>query len=280
MTVRTIHYQRIPEIPSETGESYPLGRHIHFDSLSLAYRYAVPRGRAITSVVHNRLIPILDQGDLGSCVGNAGTGAVGTEPCGLSLPPGHQLTELTESWARSLYHDCTVIDPYQGTWPPTDTGTDGLSAAKVLTTTRKWAAGYQHPATTDDSLGALMDYPLMFGCNWYSSMDTPDANGVVTISSSAYIRGGHEFLIRQYDAATGLLWCDNSWGTSFGKAGRFAMSVATFDRLYNEYGDVIVLLPLAAPVPPPVPPGPTPAPEDVALWADVQVWAKKKGFVA
>jgi len=278
MSTTLIRHERIEPLPSETGRPLPTGRHIHHDSRSLAYEYDSSHVRKLVSVIHERRLPIFDQGTLGDCVSNAGSGDLATEPCASHLPPGHALTEITTKWIQDRYHECTVADPYKGTWPPDDTGTDGLTYAKVMTKLHPWLAGFQHTFTTDDALAALQDFPFMFGTNWYDSMDTPDANGVVSVAANAYVRGGHEILFREYDSSTGLLWFDNSWSTAWGRLGRAGMTIGTFDRLVHESGDVIILMPLAVPTPPPVP-TPTPAPEDVEMWAAAQKWAKIKGLL-
>src|SRR5262249_61269549 len=39
--------------------------------------------------------------------------------------------DLNEQAAAEIYHEATILDPYQGTYPPTDTGSDGLSVTQV-----------------------------------------------------------------------------------------------------------------------------------------------------
>src|SRR6185437_16448546 len=95
---------RIPEI---VVPGKRLGRHIHLEARMLARPYAGPR-KAITSVQHVRHIPILDQGDVGSCTGNAATGALGTSPVFDALPGKH--IALDENEALRLYSAAEVID--------------------------------------------------------------------------------------------------------------------------------------------------------------------------
>ena len=63
----TVYVQHIPEdvIPGRR-----LGRHIHVDSRSAAYPFTSGK-RTIIPRLWARNIPILDQGNLGSCTGNA-----------------------------------------------------------------------------------------------------------------------------------------------------------------------------------------------------------------
>jgi hypothetical protein len=64
----------IPEHPS--GSAGRLGRHVRHDPRSRAYQVR-PRAPLAKSVSWERQTPILDQGDLGSCTGNAACGVLG-----------------------------------------------------------------------------------------------------------------------------------------------------------------------------------------------------------
>lgn len=92
-----------------------LGRHIHHDERSKAYAYPTA-GLTLTSAKHARRIPVLDQGSVGSCTGNAGVGCLGTDPyyatlavtamwrlaCGAGRIPDGQGLYATESAARDV----------------------------------------------------------------------------------------------------------------------------------------------------------------------------------
>jgi hypothetical protein len=59
-----------------------LGRHQWLDARSLAYMIendVHARGKPLRDQEWERVLVILDQGQLGSCTGNAGTGALGTQ---------------------------------------------------------------------------------------------------------------------------------------------------------------------------------------------------------
>ena len=70
---RVIRRERIPSTDPR------LGRSVCHDSESRRYRFPTA-GLTPASVRHERRIPVLDQGQLGSCTGNAGIGALGTDP--------------------------------------------------------------------------------------------------------------------------------------------------------------------------------------------------------
>src|SRR3954452_5461840 len=91
----------------------------------------------LESQSRERVLPVLDQGDLGSCTGNAGTGALGTQPffdAAGSEVLGHAAHDAAagEHFAVGLYEDATRVDGYPGVYPPDDTGSSGLAICKVL----------------------------------------------------------------------------------------------------------------------------------------------------
>lgn len=269
----TVRYQRYTEIPVP---GKPLGRHAAHDSRSLAYPYRATEPVPITSITHERHAPIFDQSDLGDCVGQAFTGAAATSPVFDALPAAHPA--LNEEEAAALYSAATRLDAFPGAWPPEDTGTDSVSGAKAAQQAG-FISGYLHAATTDDVLQALMTGPVCIGSNWWSSMDNPGGDGVVEITAGAQIRGGHEYLARRIDAERQLIWCDNSWGTSYGMGGSFCFTYATLARLLAEDGDATVPVPISAPAPVPVPVPPSPPDPALARYlADQRIyhWASHR----
>lgn len=227
----------------------PLGRNVYHDSRNLAYPWT--RGVAtLTSQLWKRNIPILDQGQVGSCTGNEQVGAVGTDPLWGPLTAGQQ-SALNEQLALNIYSAAETLDG-DGPYPPNDNGSSGPSVAQIA---KKMGliSGYLHCFSLADVLDALETGPVGIGSNWYDSMDQPDRNGMVTISAGASVRGGHEYLCRGKDVDKQVLYFDNSWGASWGAAGSFAYSYATMERLLAEQGDATVSLPLSAPAPSPTP---------------------------
>jgi hypothetical protein len=252
-------YQR--HIPEERIPGKPLGRHYHYDSRNELYPFRPFRGtRELAPVKWTRHIPILDQGNLGSCTGNALTGCLGSSPVYDSLPSGHPA--LDEALAVKIYSLATTLDSEPGSYPPTDTGSDGISASKAA---QKFGliSNYTHCTDLPTMQQAMMQQSTAIGINWYSSFDAPDSSGLVSISSNAYVRGGHEVEVIGMDPTTNRFLAANSWGTNYGANGYFQFSFATMERLLSEQGDCTV--PLALSTPPTPPPGPAPTPEPAAL---------------
>lgn len=267
------------------------GRHVNHDPRSKDYPFEAA-GVTVKSIRHRRYIPILDQGQLGSCTGNAITGLLGSGGFFSTLPAGTLSPSDAagdEKFAIGMYSAATIVDGYKGQYPPTDTGSDGLSVAKAAQQ-KGYISGYQHVFNFDAFLAAISLQPVIVGLDWYSSFDTPDASGLVKIASGATVRGGHEIVADELDTTRQLIGFSNSWGASFGVDGRFYIGYADFQKLLANHGDATVPVALTTqptPTPTPTPVNPTPAPvnplpapdpNDVALWADMQKWAKQKGL--
>lgn len=259
--------QLIPESP---GNPQRLGRHINHDPRSREYPFALrdEARAAVHSVKWMRRVPIFDQGDLGSCTGNAAAGWLVTDN---QLRQGLIVigadNDADEQDAVDIYSAATALDPWPGSYPPEDTGSDGLSVAKVLQSLG-YIDSYSHGFAISDLQVALQSTPCLLGTNWYDGMFNPTSAGVVNVSGS--VAGGHEYLCVGFDAGN-LGWpapyrFANSWGAGWGDAGYFYMSEATIIRLLGEDGDVtvphaLVVAPIP-PEPPPLPPDPPPLPPE------------------
>lgn len=268
-------------IPEEVVPQRRLGRHVNWDSRSLRYRVA--ERAVLESQLWQRQIPVFDQGNLGSCTGNAAIGAVGTSP----LWSSSITTSLDEETAVAIYSAGTRLDSEPGEYPPTDTGSDGLSVAKACKTAGL-ISGYTHATSLNEMLSALQTGPVIVGVNWYNSFDNTDSQGLVSLPANASVRGGHEFEVLGMDLNKQLFTCVNSWGAGWGVNGYFYMTFTTMSRLLNEDGDCTQLIPLSFPAPTPAPvpptPDPTPPPPTPSSTADqdfaaiLEAWLMRRPF--
>lgn len=190
------------------------------------------------AVIWNRYSPILDQGGLGSCTGNAMTGLLGTAPFSTSI---NAAARFDEDFAVGLYELATELDSFPGTYPPTDTGSSGIGVAKAARRMRL-ISSYRHAFTTNALIYALHAGPVIVGVPWYNNFYTP-VGPDSEIQISGPIVGGHEFVVRGYDPVSRLFLADNSWGRSWGTGGSFHFSTATWDLLRKQRSDVTVPLP-------------------------------------
>jgi hypothetical protein len=247
-----------------------LGRHVNHDDRSRAYPIKTTAAPFV-STTWTRQIQVLDQGSLGSCTGNAALGCLGTQPYYNTLREWPTLAgpQWDEGQAISIYSQATLVDPWPGQYPNDDTGSDGLSVAKVLQT-NGWISGYRHAFGIDDALDALLHGPVITGVNWYDSMFSPSSEGEVTIGVNSRIAGGHEIVADELDVERNRVWFTNSWSRAWGVFGRFFLRFDTWERLLKEDGDVTVFVPLTKPAP-------TPEPDpDMQLAAAVRPWCTNR----
>ncbi|WP_435279360.1 hypothetical protein [Streptomyces sp. 1222.5] len=242
-------------------QPFGLGRHVEHDPRSLAYAHAVLPRSAIKSVDWTRRAPIFDQGSLGSCTGNAAAGLIATDCAGRSgltsvTVDGHVLP-VDEDLAVRVYELATQLDNIDGTYPPDDTGSSGLGAAKALKKLGL-ASSYKHAFSLDALKTALQAGPVMVGTVWLTSMFEVAPDGFVIVDRASQVAGGHEYVISAYDATRQAFRLDNSWGESWGIRGRAWYSQTDLAWLLSQDGDVTVPVWATAPVPPPLP-SPAPA---------------------
>jgi hypothetical protein len=217
--VRThIEEQVVPEMR--------LGRHIAHDPRS--WNFPAPMAPGLVTTLHKRVVPIFDQGHLGSCTGNACAGALGTQP--------NTIGDLfTEADAVELYSMATNLDLAWGHYPPTDTGSSGLAVARAARL-KGYISSYSHAFGLDHALAALVLAPVITGVAWHEGFDHPDSHGLVKLGGS--VRGGHEFCVVGLDVDNKTVRAANSWGTTWGDGGFFEFSWDDWASLLADRGDV------------------------------------------
>ena len=234
-------------IPEVVVPGWRLGRNVNHDPRSFGFPFHT-EPKKLTNVYWPRATGILDQDGYGACTGFAMCGCAACGPVYSVLPVGHPA--LDYDMGMKLYSDATHIDPYAGSFPPDDTGSDGVSVMKAAVN-NNLISGYTHTFDFDTALQAIMTSPVIIGLTWWSNFDYPDPDGYVEIGGS--VRGGHEVLVRGLDVTNSRVLLDNSWGPGWGKNGTFNFSFDTFGALLDDQGDCTVPVPLTAPKPAPVP---------------------------
>lgn len=219
-----------------------LGRHIHHDSRSRDFAYEADDLSNLRSVRHHSHIPVLDQGQVGSCTGNAATKNIshtswwnaGVKDI-LSRDAG-----ADEAYAVGVYSDAEVLDgdgPYVPGDPSTDHGSSGLSVAKVLKN-RGIITGYKHAFSLEATLTALSRRTVIIGIPWLADMFNPDSNGF--LSCTGEVAGGHEICLDELNVEGQYVEFPNSWGASWGIRGRAKIRWADLEALLDNQGDCTI----------------------------------------
>ncbi|WP_225840323.1 hypothetical protein [Streptomyces sp. NK08204] len=263
----------IEHLPERDGP-YRLGRHIEHDPRSLRYAHGVLPESALKPVQWQRRVPVFDQGQLGSCTGNAAAGVLATDsaagPGATSVTVKGVARPVNEALAVDLYKVATTLDGISGSYPPDDTGSSGLGVAKAL---KGWglASGYTHAFSLSALKSALQAGPAMLGIVWLQSMFNPKSDGSLPVDKSSAVAGGHEIVCSGWDGSRFRL--DNSWGASWGDGGSCWVAEADMQWLLSQQGDVTVPALTRAPRPTPAPADP-----DMAMALAARTWLTAKGL--
>lgn len=258
-----------------------LGRNILHDEMSRRYAAPAKDPRKLRSITHNINIPMLDQGYEGSCTGHTGMENLAGDafwPTTKKLFPDGVTAEDAHQYARGIYMDATKLDPWEGVFEPDDTGSDGLSVAKVLQA-RGLISGYRHAFSLEAALTALAEGPVMVGTVWLDGMYDVSSDGRVQVNGTPV--GGHEYTLDRLDVENRLVGMLNHWGEDWAQKGRAWITWNDMQYLLNQNGDCTILVPLSMPAPQPQPEPPPKVvniPEDDELFAVNQRLMRTKGL--
>lgn len=205
--------------------------------------------------------PIEDQGNLGSCTGNATAGAIEllnkrngkqTDVSRLFIYYYERLLEGTVNYDSGAYirdgikAGYTYGAPVENLWPYDISKFRNRPSAQAITDgARRKVTLYQRVADHAGCLDALSNgYPVIIGFTVYSSFETGtwwmrNGNGIMPYpnTSRESVLGGHAVLIVGYNKTQNYYIVRNSWGTDWGQQGYFYMpfSVIQNTRMSSDF---------------------------------------------
>lgn len=185
-----------------------LGRHVHHDPASKGYALPVAVDRTSWHSKAIRLydpVPNPDQ-QVGCCTGcakamqlNAAHNRVAGQVLGMDA-------------ALSIYSVATTLDAIPGSYPPNDTGSSGLAAAKAAQRLKLGGTYLWLFSGADAVVQAVMDgHVVNVGTEWDNDMFHQDSSGRVYPGGG--VAGGHEWTVRGYDADRDLILGRCWWGS-------------------------------------------------------------------
>lgn len=203
------------------------------DERSRAFRVgsAIPADIEIKTVLHH-CSKVLDQGREGACVGFGLTHSLISAPYGA--------LGLDNSYAKEhIYWPAQKTDQwkggsYPGAWPKYE-GTSVLAGLKVIAKLG-WINAYHAALSLNEVLVGLQTRPAVCGVKVFEGMMTPDKDNFIHNTGDEV--GGHCICLIGYDAEREIITFVNSWGESYGDSGLIYMTLAEFDTLRKDDGEV------------------------------------------
>jgi len=214
------------------------------DQRDHTFKVMAPVARPSAIDLRPTMSPVEDQGQLGSCTGNATAGA-------LEYLENKNKTAFFDVSRLWLYYQARVIEDTV----KEDAGAmlrDVVKAAATVgyCTEKKWPynvakfakkptvtatkdaakrmiAEYMRCVTLDNCLDSLaLGFPVVFGFSVYESFESAEVakTGVVPMpAKTEALLGGHAVLMVGYNDAEQRIIVRNSWGTGWGQQGYFTM---------------------------------------------------------
>lgn len=212
-------------------DDHRLGRHIVHDERSWDYQEKIPRRVSpLRSVQHRRYDPRPEPNQPVGC-------CTMVSECMMANTVRNRVKGqvLDMDDAIKGYSIATSIDPFRGTYPPDDTGSSGLAAAKAAVQ-MGFARSYVWYFSVEDVLTALQSHAVSFGGYWYERMFYPNRHNPI-VKPLGEIVGGHQWVLSGYRAKEELIVGECWWGPGFGLNGRFYIHVEDFRALMEQDGD-------------------------------------------
>lgn len=184
-----------------------LGRQKVQDPRSRAFAMGVPIDKAAWT---NKLIRIYDPPTNpnqchGECTGCANAMMLNSDH------NRHPRQVLNMNYAHKVYTTASRLDPFEGSWPPIDTGSSGLAAAQAA---QKLGVGGEYRwlfGGADEVVQTIMNGRVVsVGTWWYQGMMTRDS--LLNIAPLGPRVGGHQYVVRGYNKVKDSVVIRCWWG--------------------------------------------------------------------
>jgi hypothetical protein len=242
-----VHRRLIPERPDNP---YRLGRHEHHDARSLTFPFVAPAPAKFVTVTWPAPGPILNQGNIGGCVGWTGADILNTPAFDALRTQVNAGAFYGDPEGLRLYELATTDDGMGPPYPPDDRGSSGLGLATALQNLGL-ISSYTHAFGFAHFRQAIAFGPVACGTLWTQTMFQPDSAGVVHLGGLTQdnVAGGHEYMVRGIDYEAQTVRMRNHWTAAWGINGEADIGFDDFEELLDNNGDVTVLEPPEAATP-------------------------------
>lgn len=189
-----------------------------------ALRKVAPKTTPRAVYRHWRTGAVLDQGSTSQCVAYSWTAFLHSSP----------LRTKIHLQPEEFYRAAQKVDEWEG---ENYDGTSVRAGAKVLQA-EGHLAQYLWASRIDEICNWVLSAnggPVVMGTDWYEGMFHPDSKGRVKLYGPA--AGGHAWIIYGYNQHTQQFHCQNSWGTGWGKKGKFRITLEDAEKLLQSYGE-------------------------------------------
>jgi hypothetical protein len=170
-----------------------------------------------------KLGQILNQGSTSQCVGYSWSQFLSTQPFSNVDKP-----TITP---EEIYRKSQEIDEWPGQ-EPDYYGTSIRAGARILKDLDLISSYIWGYSVEEAAKFVAENGPIVVGSRWYNGMSNTDQNGFAR-PILAY-EGGHAWLIYGVDCQWETFFCVNSWGTSYGRNGRFFIKFKDLEKLIDQ----------------------------------------------
>lgn len=188
--------------------SYKLGRQKVHDPRSRSFAMGIPVNQSTWKSKLIRIYdPVVNPNQChGECTGCANSMMLNSEG------NRHPAQVLNLNYAHKVYTLASKLDPFEGSWPPIDTGSSGLAAAQAAQRLGTGGAYRWLFGGADEVVQTIMTgRTVSVGTWWYEGLMRKDSN--LNVAPTGKRVGGHQYVVRGYDKPRDAVIIRCWWGS-------------------------------------------------------------------